>query len=107
VATLVRDLVDPDPAETVEGVRRRLRLVDDPGDDGPYRGPRHPQQFDDGGLGGVLRGQAPVSSKARVWPAPWRAQGNWITVGPCSEQFTRGASASTNERVGDDEDEEE
>src|ERR671919_950772 len=40
--------------------------------------------------------QATVSSKSRVWPTPWRAQGTWITVGPCVGQFTRGASASKN-----------
>ena len=41
--------------------------------------------------------QATVSSKARVWPAPWRAQGSWTTVGPWAGQFTLGASASRNE----------
>ena len=34
------------------------------------------------------------SSKARAWPAPWRAQGTWTTVGPCSGHCTLGASAS-------------
>ena len=43
--------------------------------------------------------QATVSSKARVWPAPWRAHGNWTTVGPWSAQSTLGASASTNDRT--------
>src|SRR5215218_2866581 len=38
--------------------------------------------------------QAAVSSKARVWPAPWRAQGTAATTTPCSEQQTLGASAS-------------
>jgi hypothetical protein len=37
--------------------------------------------------------QATWSSKNRVWPAPWRAQGTWATVGPCSGQFTLGVSA--------------
>lgn len=31
----------------------------------------------------------------RVCQAPWRAQGIWTTVVPCSGQFTRGASASS------------
>ena len=38
--------------------------------------------------------QAQVSSKARVWPAPWRAQGTWATTIPWVRQWTRGASAS-------------
>src|SRR5664280_2972347 len=37
--------------------------------------------------------QATWSSKNRVWPAPWRAQGTWATVGPCSGQLTRRESA--------------
>lgn len=42
--------------------------------------------------------QATVSSKARVCPAPWRAQGTWVTVTPWTGQFTRGASASRKHR---------
>ena len=38
--------------------------------------------------------QATWSSKARVWPAPWRAQGTWATVGPWVGQSTRGELAS-------------
>ena len=38
--------------------------------------------------------QATVSSNARVCPAWWRAHGTATTVGPCSGQHTRGASAS-------------
>ena len=46
--------------------------------------------------------QAAVSSNARVWPAPWRAQGTaattttttTTTTTPCSGQQTLGASAS-------------
>ena len=42
--------------------------------------------------------QATVSSKSRVWPAPWRAQGTWATVGPWVGQFTRGESAWRKQR---------
>jgi hypothetical protein len=38
--------------------------------------------------------QAAVSSKARVWPAPWRAHGTEQTTTPWSLQRTRGTSAS-------------
>jgi len=34
------------------------------------------------------------SSNAKVCPAPCHAHGTAITVGPCSGQHTRGASAS-------------
>lgn len=37
---------------------------------------------------------AVVSSKVRVCPAPWRAQGTAATTTPCSGQQTLGASAS-------------
>jgi hypothetical protein len=40
------------------------------------------------------------SSKAWVCPAPCRAHATATTVGPCSGQSTRGASASTNIRAG-------
>ena len=33
---------------------------------------------------------AAMSSKSRVWPAPWRAHGTAATVGPCVRQRTRG-----------------
>ena len=38
--------------------------------------------------------QAAVSSNARVWPAPWRAQGTAATTTLCSGQQTLGALAS-------------
>jgi hypothetical protein len=38
--------------------------------------------------------QAAVSSNARVWPAPWRAQGTAATTTPCLGQQTLGAPAS-------------
>ena len=38
---------------------------------------------------------AAMSSKARVWPAPWRAQGTEATTTPWSGQVTLGASASS------------
>jgi hypothetical protein len=35
------------------------------------------------------------ASKTRVCPAPCRAQGTAATVAPCTRQFTRGESASS------------
>ena len=37
---------------------------------------------------------ATVSSKLRVCPASWRAQGTWATTTPWAGHLTRGASAS-------------
>ena len=42
---------------------------------------------------------ATVSSKPKVCPAVCRAHGTATTVGPCSGQFTRGASASRDTRT--------
>lgn len=53
VAPLVGDLVDPDPAQAREPVRRRLGVGDDTGHDRADRAPRDPQQLPDRGLRAV------------------------------------------------------
>ena len=38
--------------------------------------------------------QATLSSKKRVWAAPWRAHGTAAVITPCTGHDTRGAPAS-------------
>ncbi len=50
VATLVGDLINPDPPQVGELVMKLLRVIPDSGDDRPHRTPRDPHQLGDRGL---------------------------------------------------------
>ncbi len=50
VATLVGDLINPDPPQVGERVIELLHVTPDPGDDRPHRTPRDPHQLGDRGL---------------------------------------------------------
>ena len=95
VAALVGDLIDADPAQPGEPIdagsrcRRHTRAMIAPT-------VRQAIRINCAHRGFRARHGQPGhrSSKARVCPAPCRAHGTRRTVGPCTGQFTRGASAS-------------
>jgi len=94
VSLAVRDLVDPDPSQTVQLVGAPGQIRDD-----PTQMPVTVRQLIRSSSATVeaavcAASHAQVSSNPVVQRAPGRAQGTAPTTTPCSGQVTRGASAS-------------
>ena len=93
--TPIRDLVDADPAQPRQPVDALVGVGPDPGHDRPDGAPGDPHQLAHRGFRTRHRqpGHRVIEHRyARRGDAP-TAPGT--TVGPCSGQFTRGASASS------------
>jgi hypothetical protein len=95
----MRDLIDPDPSQTVEQIDLALRLIADAFADRADRPPGDTHQLRDSGLRRV-DGQPPrLVLKRPGEPRVVTRHGTAQTTTPCRRQRTLGASASTNASV--------